>query len=221
MLYREILTKAQTRQAQQARRAASARQVFETPELLEIILLLACEIDMRTVFFSQKVNRTFNATIDGSIQLQRALFFRREGTEPTPAYSVAESANMLINPLFDVPLLSEKKRYIEVTSFGYERLFSLGADDLYERVDIWCEDCILDLRQGPLFNMVLMQMRSQVFDQVGLKVHFRLRKRGSTGPEAVSLRLEFGVFEQVKIGELIEKARKKLEDWYPETYGTK
>ena len=47
--------------------------VLNTPELLENILL---RLDERTLLLSQRVSKTFNATINGSVKLQRKLFFQ-------------------------------------------------------------------------------------------------------------------------------------------------
>lgn len=47
--------------------------VVNTPELLESILVL---LDTKTLLLSQRVSRTFKATIDCSQRLQRELFFK-------------------------------------------------------------------------------------------------------------------------------------------------
>ncbi|KAK5746032.1 hypothetical protein LTR17_001162 [Elasticomyces elasticus] len=47
-------------------------RVFGTVELLENVLF---QLDMRTLLLSQRVSRTFEATITGSTQLQQKLFF--------------------------------------------------------------------------------------------------------------------------------------------------
>ncbi|KAK5136571.1 hypothetical protein LTR08_002585 [Meristemomyces frigidus] len=49
--------------------------VVNTPELLENIL---CRLDERTLLLSHRVSQTFKATIDGSVKLQRKLFFQLE-----------------------------------------------------------------------------------------------------------------------------------------------
>lgn len=49
-----------------------AYQVFRLPELLEIVLLF---LSQKELLLSQRVSRNFRHTIQGSIRLQRALFF--------------------------------------------------------------------------------------------------------------------------------------------------
>lgn len=51
----------------------SVKKVFGTTELLEAIL---SEVDMRTLLLSQRTCEDFRNTIDGSVKLQRALYFR-------------------------------------------------------------------------------------------------------------------------------------------------
>ncbi|KAK4618101.1 hypothetical protein CLAFUW4_11934 [Fulvia fulva] len=51
----------------------AAHVVINTPELLDNILL---RLPMKRLLFSQRVNKQFKATIDGSIKLQQALFFK-------------------------------------------------------------------------------------------------------------------------------------------------
>ena len=51
---------------------SSAEQVFRLPELLEIILLYLPQKDL---LLSQRVARSFRRTIQGSVRLQKALFF--------------------------------------------------------------------------------------------------------------------------------------------------
>ena len=55
---------------------ASVQKALETPELLELILL---ELPMKDLLLNaQRVCRRWKANIDGSIKLQRALFFTPE-----------------------------------------------------------------------------------------------------------------------------------------------
>lgn len=53
--------------------ASAAMQVFDTYELLEMILY---ELPTRDVVFAQKVSKQFKSVIENSTKLQRALFFR-------------------------------------------------------------------------------------------------------------------------------------------------
>ncbi|EME40974.1 hypothetical protein DOTSEDRAFT_56035 [Dothistroma septosporum NZE10] len=52
---------------------AALHAVINTPELLENILL---RVPMKDLLLSQRVNKQFKATIDGSGELQQALFFQ-------------------------------------------------------------------------------------------------------------------------------------------------
>lgn len=54
----------------------AAHRVFHTAELLENILLQVN--DVATLLLSQRTCKLFEATIAGSIRLQRALFFKRD-----------------------------------------------------------------------------------------------------------------------------------------------
>ncbi|KAK4629401.1 hypothetical protein CLAFUW4_08212 [Fulvia fulva] len=66
-------------------------KVSKTTEILESILL---EVnDMQTILLSQRVSKSFNATIHGSFKLRRILWF-----EPTPSAEQDESFPK-INPL--------------------------------------------------------------------------------------------------------------------------
>jgi hypothetical protein len=49
-----------------------ASSIFGVPELMEAILL---ELPMKDVLLSRRVNKQFKATIEGSVELQQALFF--------------------------------------------------------------------------------------------------------------------------------------------------
>lgn len=51
---------------------SAASQVFHLPELLEVVLL---NLPQRDLLLSQRVARSFRHTIQGSVRLQRALFF--------------------------------------------------------------------------------------------------------------------------------------------------
>lgn len=54
--------------------AGEAQRALVIPELLEAILL---ELPPQSVLLSQRVNTTFKACIDGSLNLQQHLFFRQ------------------------------------------------------------------------------------------------------------------------------------------------
>ncbi|PIA95682.1 hypothetical protein CB0940_10715 [Cercospora beticola] len=54
----------------------AAAQVLQTPELLEMILL---SIPCRDLLLSQRVDRTWHSTIQGSVKLKRALFLAPTG----------------------------------------------------------------------------------------------------------------------------------------------
>ncbi|KAF2770613.1 hypothetical protein EJ03DRAFT_326239 [Teratosphaeria nubilosa] len=51
---------------------SSINQVFRLPELLELILL---NLPQRDILLCQRTSRNFRQTVEGSIRLQRALFF--------------------------------------------------------------------------------------------------------------------------------------------------
>lgn len=70
--------------------SSATAQVLSTPELLEAILL---HLPMQDLLLSQRVNKKFKGVIDGSIHLQRALFF-----EPIP--QTGQNLDPVINPLF-------------------------------------------------------------------------------------------------------------------------
>ncbi|KAF2162780.1 hypothetical protein M409DRAFT_58173 [Zasmidium cellare ATCC 36951] len=200
--------------------SASATQVFSTPELLEMIFLQVSEDDLRTVFLSRRVNNFFKATIEGSVHLQRALFLRCDVAHPT----VEEESGLRVNPLFDITDRPQTKRYIEAYNFGLQYVQDVGFDPgslkaYSESVDIWCEDVILELCEGPLVDMVLLEKRegTQLWFQVG--VYFRLRRGDGQLPEAVRVPVDFEEWKQITVGELVTKARRKLGEWYPEYYG--
>jgi hypothetical protein len=58
---------------------AAATQVFDTTELLEIILY---ELPTKDLLFAQRISKQTKAVIDNSTKLQQALFFK-----PVPADS--------------------------------------------------------------------------------------------------------------------------------------
>ncbi|KAK3637575.1 hypothetical protein LTR56_013578 [Elasticomyces elasticus] len=79
--------------------------VIETPELLEAILLDLGAQDregLKTLLLSQRVCKTFMATIAGSVKLQRTLFFRPLQLPPEGAQRHEERFNTLL--LHEVPL---------------------------------------------------------------------------------------------------------------------
>ncbi|USW56437.1 Putative F-box-like domain superfamily protein [Septoria linicola] len=65
----------------QTARTTSIEQVLATTELLEAILL---QLPIRSVLLSQRISKTWHATITSSISLQRALFLR-----PAPVLSTS------------------------------------------------------------------------------------------------------------------------------------
>lgn len=71
--------------------------VINTPELLESILV---RVDAKTLLLSQRVNKTFNATIAGSIILQQELCFR---ATPDDESKSADSCDIGVNELFRWP----------------------------------------------------------------------------------------------------------------------
>ena len=77
--------------------------VLNTPELLEHILL---QLDERTLLLSQRVSRTFNANIGGSVKLQRKLFFQLEPVVDPPAHadSAKGDAGSSTKPRFNLLL---------------------------------------------------------------------------------------------------------------------
>lgn len=200
--------------------ATPATQVLATPELLEMILLFVCSDDPTTAFLSRRVNMFFRATIEGSVHLQRALFLR---CEPQPP-ELEDETGLRINPIFDSTGIIDARRYIEVYDFGLRQepwapIYDLGGQPVYaESVDVWCEDAILNLRDGPLFDMVLLQRHMGDQFRVCLEFYFRLRKDDPELPEAVRVPVKFGGWQQITIGEVIKKVRNKLGEWYPEHY---
>ncbi|KAK3649194.1 hypothetical protein LTR56_007034 [Elasticomyces elasticus] len=74
--------------------------VLGTTELLETILLSldthTCS-GLQTLLLSQRVNKTFKATIAGSPRLQEALFFRR--TTRVDSQTIASTPQPDVNPL--------------------------------------------------------------------------------------------------------------------------
>lgn len=55
-------------------RGDAGSKIVNTTELLEKILI---DVDMRTLLFSQRINKQFKAVVLGSIKLQKKLFFIR------------------------------------------------------------------------------------------------------------------------------------------------
>jgi len=70
--------------------------ILNVVELLEKILF---DVDIRTLLLSQRVNKMFKATIDGSHALQEALFFEAEAPADT-ATPFKRGDNLTFNPLF-------------------------------------------------------------------------------------------------------------------------
>ena len=54
----------------------AAQAVFETAELLEMVLM---GIDAHTLLYTQRVNRFWRNTIQSSLALKRALFLETDG----------------------------------------------------------------------------------------------------------------------------------------------
>lgn len=75
----------------------SVRLVFNTTELLELILL---ELDLQTLLLSQAVNHMFHSTILASVRLRQKLWF-----DPDPTLT-AETATAGITPAPSEPLLN-------------------------------------------------------------------------------------------------------------------
>lgn len=69
----------------------SIEQVFRLPEILEIILL---HLPQRDLLLSQRVCRSFRRTIQGSIRLQRALFFAPDWNLEGRAFNAYARNNM-------------------------------------------------------------------------------------------------------------------------------
>ena len=64
---------------------------LDTTELLEAILV---HVDMRTLLLSQRVSKTFEATIDGSLALQQTLNFK-----PSPLVSTGSNGSIRVDSL--------------------------------------------------------------------------------------------------------------------------
>ncbi|KAK3649195.1 hypothetical protein LTR56_007035 [Elasticomyces elasticus] len=92
--------------------------VFETPELLEAILLDLGAQDregLKTLLLSQRVCKTFMATIAGSVKLQRTLFFQLE--QMRDGERVTGFGNLRFNTLlFDPDHMSEAE--LDGPTFG-------------------------------------------------------------------------------------------------------
>lgn len=67
----------------------AARKVFQTVELLELILLLVPQID---VFVMQRINKTFNSTIVGSGKLRRKMFLAVKEPKQAPEFPLTSFA---------------------------------------------------------------------------------------------------------------------------------
>lgn len=74
------------------RAVTAGARVAVVPELLEAILL---NLGTRDLLFAQRVSRGFKTTIDGSVKLQRALFFL-----PEPAYGEPRLNELIFDPTF-------------------------------------------------------------------------------------------------------------------------
>ncbi|KAF7192732.1 Multidrug resistance protein 1 [Pseudocercospora fuligena] len=112
--------------------------VFGTAELLEMILL---EIDdVRTVLLSQRVNKTFKATVQGSKQLSNKLWLKaneRGDTNPDDSCEItaegglfcAETPHCEFNPLFNQLISSSRTRYFRqsMTHLGAPRITILRS----------------------------------------------------------------------------------------------
>lgn len=80
--------------------ARSARsKTLDMVELLENILMF---LDLRTLLLSTRVSKHFQAKIDGSMSIQRALFFRPLPTKNEEAQSAVQIPQVAVaNPLLD------------------------------------------------------------------------------------------------------------------------
>lgn len=181
-----------------------------------MILLFVCSDDPTTTFLSRRVNVAFNATVEGSIALQRALFLRINLQPP----ELEDQTNIRINPMFDCTGVVDARRYIEVYNFGPKYCDWYRVEQYTGTVDIWCEDAVLGLCDGPLFEMILLERRAGDHYRIDVELYFRLKREGPDLPEAVRVPVKFDEnWEQITIGEVVEKARAKLGRWYPEHYG--
>lgn len=208
------LTFAKTRSAQRARNAAaSARQVFDTAELLEMILLELGQSDMQTLLLSKRVSKSFKAIMESSIKLQRALFLRRDTTH----IANDDLSSARINPLLDVDSpqclpfhFLSGDIYIETmphTAVGVEER---GA----EVVNIKCIDAVLDSNYLPPSDMILLEKRQgQTIPLRTFICCFRLAHIDSF-PNVIPM-LDA---DHITVGELLEQVRKALTERYPEHY---
>lgn len=80
----------------------AAQRVFETYELLEMILLYDA-LDVKTVLLAQRVNRTFQHVIARSREVQVKLFYRAKPVTEYPTHDIDAygwlNAHGLLNPL--------------------------------------------------------------------------------------------------------------------------
>lgn len=67
--------------------------------------------------------------------------------------------------------------------------------------------------------MVLLQRSETNWFRVIVELYFRLQREDPELPEAVRVPIKFGDWERITIGQVVEKARVKLREWYPERYG--
>lgn len=116
---------------------AACAQVLGTTELLEAILL---QCETKDIVISQRVSKTFKATIDSSIRLQRALFF-----EP-----FAASNTNLQRALFLKTVTASNTDQQHEPRINELLLQKLGGkvDDIFLNSSAW----LADLNDGRLVN---------------------------------------------------------------------
>lgn len=69
---------------------AASELVFQLPELLEIILL---HLSQKDLLLSQRVSRNFRQTVEGSVRLQKALFFAPDWNLECKAFNAYATSN--------------------------------------------------------------------------------------------------------------------------------
>ncbi|KAK4494363.1 hypothetical protein PRZ48_014661 [Zasmidium cellare] len=96
--------------------SSATERTLHTTELLEQILL---NLDYQTLLLSQRVNRQFKGTIDGSLKLQKKLFFRLADEDEDEAVKYGDDG---VNPL------ASKVPYLSVSTTSQEYIKSVRQE---------------------------------------------------------------------------------------------
>ncbi|CAK3926498.1 F-box domain-containing [Lecanosticta acicola] len=96
---------------------------LDTAEILEAILL---KLDNKTLLLFQRVSKTFKNVIDGSIHLQRKLFFQQAAA--VPLIQRVTQQDGCYNPLLSSGLWGDRTRSKSSIPCGHERGFRILND---------------------------------------------------------------------------------------------